>query len=366
MQSNNKKKICIVVSSLGRGGAQKSAALLSILLDNLGYDVHIVSVLNQIDYPYAGTLFNLGELKDKKDTFISRIKRLKVFKQYLKKHHFNCIIDNRSRVQGYREFIISKLIYKTPVIYVIHNYNTLSGFAKSTSLNRINYAKEIMVAVSNEARDKFKQLFKIKNISTIYNTFDFEDLQKQAILKTETEIDNYIIFFGRLNDAHKNISFLLEAYKASKLPENNIKLLLLGDGNDTEMLKVYTRKLQLQDYVIYKSYVANPFPLVKNARFSVLTSRFEGFPMSILESLCLGTPVVSVNCKSGPKEIIINETNGLLVEEYTPLAFANAMNRLILDTKLYEKCKSNTQSSIEKFSMKNVGQNWKSLIESIN
>ena len=47
------KKVCIVVTSLGRGGAERSSALLSIMLDNLGYNVHIVSVLNDIEYEYA-------------------------------------------------------------------------------------------------------------------------------------------------------------------------------------------------------------------------------------------------------------------------------------------------------------------------
>jgi glycosyltransferase involved in cell wall biosynthesis len=55
---------------------------------------------------------------------------------------------------------------------------------------------------------------------------------------------------------------------------------------------------------------------VQNARFTVLTSHYEGFPMSMVESLALGTPVVTVDCNSGPREIVIDEYNGLLVENY--------------------------------------------------
>jgi glycosyltransferase involved in cell wall biosynthesis len=61
---------------------------------------------------------------------------------------------------------------------------------------------------------------------------------------------------------------------------------------------------------------SNPFDIVQNARFTVLTSHYEGFPMSMVESLALGTPVVAVDCNSGPREIVIDEYNGLLVENY--------------------------------------------------
>jgi glycosyltransferase involved in cell wall biosynthesis len=52
---------------------------------------------------------------------------------------------------------------------------------------------------------------------------------------------------------------------------------------------------------------SNPFDIVQNARFTVLTSHYEGFPMSMVESLALGTPVVTVDCNSGPREIVIDE-----------------------------------------------------------
>ena len=116
------KKICIIASSLGKGGAEKSSAQLSIMLHNLGYDVFIVTVLSAIDYDYKGTLFNLGQLKNENDSFFGRIKRLFKFRTFLIKNEINVIIDNRSRVLAYREFIISKFIYTVPVIYVIHNF----------------------------------------------------------------------------------------------------------------------------------------------------------------------------------------------------------------------------------------------------
>ncbi|WP_452600195.1 glycosyltransferase [Pontimicrobium sp. MEBiC01747] len=368
MQSNNKKKICIVVSSLGRGGAQKASATLSKMLHAIGYKVHIVSVLNQVEYDYKGTLFNLGELKDKKDTFLGRLDRLRKFKTYLKKHQFDCIIDNRARVSAYRAFLVSKFIYKNcPVVYVIHNYKTSHAFSRYNWLSKLLYKNENMVAVSNEAATKFKKKFSLKRVTTIYNAFDDSNVNKEdkGVTPQELNLDKYIIFFGRIKDKHKNLKLLLNAYKVSKLSALDYKLLILGDGENLQEIKDYTAQLNLNTDVVFKSYVVNPAYLVENARYTVLTSRYEGFPMVLIESLSLKTPVISVNCKSGPKEVIINEENGLLVENYNANAFAEAMNRLVLDDTLYQKCKNNAKQSIARFSMERIAQNWKQYIEQL-
>ncbi len=364
MQSNNKKKICIVASSFGKGGAQKSAALQSIMLSNSGFDVHLVSVLDLIEYSYKGTLFNLGKLKNKDNSILGRIKRLLALKDYLKKHQFHCIIDNRSRIQGYREFIITKFIYKAPTVYVIHNFNTKKVFTKHKWLNKYLYKNEIMAAVSNEAEVKFKEQFKLNNIRTLYNTFESNIIEDLAIKKNE-DLGNYILYFGRIDEAHKNLKFLIRCYKGSKLIELGFKLILLGNGEDLQTLKLYVESLKLEKDVIFKPFVANPFPLVKHARFTVLTSNFEGFPMVLIESLSIGTPMVSINCKSGPKEIIINEKNGLLVEGYKEEDFIEALNRFVLDETLYNQCKINTKKSIEQFKMKSITNDWITLINTI-
>ena len=349
------------MSSLGKGGAERSSALLSKMLIGLGYDVHIVSILNYIDYEYAGTLLNLGELKDKNDTFFGRIQRFFVFKKYLKNEKFDLIIDSRTRPSIIKEFLLVQLLYKKHnMLYVarswnFNNYFTKSGFwAKKIFKKHWHY-----VGVSKEISNKISTLYHLKNVTTIYNPIDVE----QANSLAEQPIDfsgDYILFYGRLVDEVKNISLLFKAYKKSVLPSKNIKLLILGDGPDLDILQQKAK----DSPIVFMSFMSNPFSYIKQAKFTCLTSRYEGFPRAVLESLAVGTPVVAVNC-SGVREIIKNGDNGLLVKNNDSDELASAMNSFIFETKLYQTCKQNAKKSLGKFSVNAIAENWQELIESI-
>jgi glycosyltransferase involved in cell wall biosynthesis len=218
-----------------------------------------------------------------------------------------------------------------------------------------------MVAVSEEIRQRIQLEYGFNQVRTIYNC-----LSKSASIENQNTLklpQKYILFFGRIEDKIKNISLLIDGYNQSKLVQKNIKLVVLGDGSDVLKLQEYVNKLQLSEFIEFRPFVPNPSSIIKNAIFSVLTSQYEGFPMVLIESLSLGTPVVSVDCKSGPKEVIQNEMNGLLVENHNPKALAKAFNRLIEDRWLFSHCKQNTKKSIEKFSADIISKSWLNLLK---
>ena len=359
MQYRDKKKICIVVQSLGGGGAERTTGQLSKLLNGLGHDVHIVTILNRIDYDYGGTLHNLGLLKDADDSFFGRIKRFLLFRGMIKKHNFDIVIDNRPRQNPVRELMYYLFLHPIPkTIFVVHNFAIQKYFPKWVWLTDYYYkrAKKIVCA-SGEIASAVKKKYGFGNVSVIY--YPLPHLHTVSELRVGSP---YILVYGRFDEKAKNYTLLLNGYSQSILPDKGIKLVLLGEGPDEELLRRKVNELGLENDVIFENFVNGPAEIIKRARFTVLTSRYEGFPMVLIEALSLGVPVVSVDCSSGPKEVIVNEENGLLIENNDPEKLAAAFDRMVTDDALYKNLKQNAKSSVAHLKPEKIAEKWQKLI----
>lgn len=362
-----KKNICIVVSTLGLGGAEKVAALQSKMFKELGHNVYILSIsnFNYEAFDFHGEIGVLEEVGFDDFVVMRVIKRLFFLKKYSKERKLDLIIDHRSRMNLLREVLLSSFFYKVKTFFMIHSLDMIRDsiyeypFVRSKFVFKKLYKRaSFLVCVSKSIESKIRQIHKLNNLTTINNTFNEDELLEDE----ELNYGSYILFFGRFEELTKNLSFLIEAYSNSCLSSKGIKLLLLGEGPDKESYEKLISNFKLKDTVRFVDRKANPFSIVRAAKFTVLTSHYEGFPMSIVESLACGTPVVTVDCETGPREIIKDRYNGLLVEK-SIVNFTEALNLMVLDTELYQSCKSNCLKSIEHLSYSAIKKEWEELIE---
>jgi glycosyltransferase involved in cell wall biosynthesis len=361
---NMQRSICIVSDQLAGGGAERCSALLSVFFERNNIDVYHIIVVDKVEYEFSGKLINLGKLKNKRNDFFNKIKRFYILRKFFNENKFDFIIDTRVKNHNFQEVFISKCIYSSPLIQIVHSYMVNLYFPNIKFLAKYIYKHCYkIVTVSEKIKNKVEFDYKYHNVKTIYNPVDFDYINKKLIDGKMFSSDQYILAVGNMQNMVKQFDKLIYCYSKSDLVNKNIKLIILGEGAFRCELEKYVREIKLEHLIIFKGKIDNPFPYYKNAYFTVLSSKNEGFPNVLLESLACSTPVIAFDCLSGPKEIILNKENGLLVENQNLEKLTEAMNLFVEDKELYSYCKKNAFDSIQQFSLENIGKQWLDLMK---
>jgi len=185
----------------------------------------------------------------------------------------------------------------------------------------LKQANKIIVNSHDFKKSLFKH-FELKS-ECIYNPLDrhtITELSKERInFKWFKNTKIKIINIGRFTDQKDHMTLLESIKKASK--KLNLKLLILGRGKNKQLMIDYINKHNLHSLVKIINFKNNPYPYLKLSNLFILTSRFEGLPNVLLEAMQLKKYIISTNCPTGPKEILMNGKFGSLV----PIENANSI-----------------------------------------
>jgi N-acetylgalactosamine-N,N'-diacetylbacillosaminyl-diphospho-undecaprenol 4-alpha-N-acetylgalactosaminyltransferase len=219
-----------------------------------------------------------------------------------------------------------------------------------------------MVTITNKTKELIENKHQLSNVQTIYNPINIEEINSKFNESIEINFE-YIIGVGQMETDVKQLDKLIISYSNSNLPNQNIHLVLLGDGIKMKDYLLLAKQNNIEDKVHFLGFKKNPYPYLRSAKFFVLSSLNEGMPNVILEAFACGTPVISFDCLSGPSEMILNKNNGLLVENQNIEKLTDAMNLFIDDNELYTFCKENALPSCHHFSIDRIGQKWMDLMQ---
>lgn len=201
-------------------------------------------------------------------------------------------------------------------------------------LGRLHWWADSIVAVSEGVADDLARAACIPRgrVNVIYNPVIMPTLPAVAAEPAAFPWFNdpthpVVLGVGRLTP-QKNFALLIDAF-AHVRRQSPARLVILGEGPERSALESRIRALDLSRDVQMPGFTANPYACMARAGVFVLSSDFEGLPTALIESLALGTPVVSTDCPSGPREILRGGTLGELVPMGDVGALASAIARAL-------------------------------------
>lgn len=352
-------KIDFVINSLGSGGGERVLAILANRLFLRGHSVRIVTLNNNIK-----DVFDLEKgilrikLKRKKVKNHSLNNLTNLFHFYLKKKNRPDVVISFMVETSMLAIIITtvfriKCIASEHTNHIIRVKNNLRLFTR-----KYLYRLADKIVVLTEFDRKYYAKYKSDAI-VIPNPSTFKS--NNAIQKR----DQIILAVGNLNKYHtKGFDNLIPI--VAKVLKNNPgwKLQIIGDIDEKSLafLTNIAIKYDTKDKILFSGFSNHVSKIMSQCEIFILSSRFEGLPMVLIEALSQGMACISYDCITGPSEIINHNHNGVLVEDQNSKAMQDALEQLILDEMQRKKLKTNAPKSIEKFNPESITSIWEKLL----
>jgi len=360
------KKVSLLISTLGRGGAERVCVILANGLVRKGWDVEVVVMK---DLPQSRksalvddvTFTSLGvrrsryaprklaiHLNQRKPhivitmnnevvvaEFFARLFRLRDYRIV-----YRCVTTLSSVIYQMGEGFLAKLRYsllKCVIANVDLIVNQCKGMQEDT-LSELKVSQERCVTIYNPLQNPSNQCSPSKSLD----------------LKVEVR---FVLLSGRI-DCNKAFDLAINALALTSQEHNEVELWIAGDGPLKSSLMNLADELGISNQVKFLGYRKDLPSFYRKAALVTLTSHFEGFPNVLLEAISHGTPIVSVDCPSGPAEIVEDGVNGFLVADRSPKKLAEVFEKALE----FEWDESLITKSAERFSEEKIVGEWDALL----
>lgn len=200
------------------------------------------------------------------------------------------------------------------------------------------YAKcNTVVCVCEDQREIFRQQLMLAgqtdNTRVIYNTIDTAAIDLLLAENYQKNSSPYFLMVARLDTRSKDFFTVIDAFTGLKATLNiPHQMIFLGEGPDRKLIQDYIDSNAPGDVFLAGNSI-NPYLWMRDAEIFIFSSKFEGFGLVLLEALYCGVPVISTNCKVGPREILSDGEYGVLLDVGDAKGMQNAMKNLLSSTK---------------------------------
>lgn len=352
--NNNKRRIVFLIGSMRRGGAERVISLLANNYAERGWEVDILTLLDDNNEYKLNRSINVISIGNEDNSRISQLPKW---------------------IKGIRKYVIEKKPDR--IVSFIARINII------TLLSCIGLKQRIIVSERNDPKKDGRSALVRMATYILYPLADsviFQTTWAKACfpnriqrrsrvipnpinvtIETAINKEKKIVAVGRLAE-QKNHSLLISAFKKVYNEYPEYKLCIYGEGGLREKLTKQIHELDLTNAVYLLGNVSNIHERIADAEVFVLSSNYEGLSNALLEAMLMGLPCISTNC-AGSNEVIINDTNGIIVEIGNEEQLAMAIRELINNKEKAYNLGKNGKKTVQGMKIENIISMWEEIIE---
>lgn len=321
------KKIDIITRAMTSGGAERVIAQLANYFTEKDISCRIITTENgEVMYPLHEKIDIVAIGKKSNNKVIDRILRYKTIRSVVQKNKPDVVLTMPEDTGIYA---ILALIGTGIPVYVSERNNpwVMPDVKITRLLRKVAYPfAQGIIFQTQMAKSFFPQYIQKKGV-VLQNPVDATRIPEPYI----GERKKVFSAVGRL-EPQKNFPMLIRAFSEFHKREKDYKLVIYGEGRERINIENLIKELHLENSVSLPGRNKDVLNCINDCAAFILSSDYEGMPNALIEAMCMGMPVISTDCPSGgPREIIENEKNGLLIPVNDELRMTQAMFNIIKD-----------------------------------
>lgn len=353
----------------GSGGLERVLSVKTLVFtENFGHEVHIIT-LNQksktdLFFPFSEKIIQHNlEVSGNPFQYIS--KYISGIKKIVSEVKPNIILVCDD---GLKAFFLPKILgNEIPIVYERHvsklievseNQGFIKGIftkLKFTLMDFLakDFSKFIVLTEGN------KNEWKLRNLQVISNPLSFFPVEKSSLQNKK------VIAVGK-QSYQKSYDRLLKSWALLDKEFQDWELHIYGKFDENLGLENLAKNLKIDKQVFFHPPEKNIEEKYAESSIFVLSSRYEGFGMVLIEAMSFGIPCVSFDCNYGPSDIIKDNEDGFLIKNGDEKSFAEKLQLLMKEENLRKEMGEKARKNVERFLPENVVENWDELFRSLS
>ncbi|MBP4033169.1 glycosyltransferase family 4 protein [Aeromonas sp. PrichA-15] len=358
------KRICFFIGDLNNsGGTERVSSVIASELQHRGYQVHMLSLQcgNQPFFELADGI-HISQLFTTAGRGMLRLPlAIGKLRRYLQQHHIDILIDVESMLALYALPAVLGLNIRH-ICWEHFNYNVDLGKASRRLARKLaaRFADDVITLTERD-----KQLWLANTTCKAHITAIPNPVTIALPTNINPEKEKLFLAVGRLT-YQKGFDLLLQAWAQVAPLHPDWRLRIVGDGEDRTMLEQLRRKLNIEASTELVPKTNNIAAHYQQAAFFVMSSRFEGLPLVLIEAQAYGLPIVSFDCDTGPAEIIKHGETGWLCKPGCIESLSSSINvalQYTIDANDLTQLCSSAVKNVEKFTLPIIAARWCELFE---